>query len=145
MSKSYFAVIAHDRMKPNLVSFLKERESWLWGRKLLATGLTAEVVEQGGLGANVEHLSPGKSGGYAELTHKVIGGEIAMVIFFRDAEIVQEYEEEVVEFLKACNRCNVPLATNPASAELLILGMIKLEMGEKSRLRATQTLSSDEH
>ena len=135
MNSKSIALIAHDRMKPVLVAFLKERESWLWGRKLLATGLTADFVEQGGIKADVEHLAPGKSGGYAELTKRVNQGDLAMVIFFRDADIVQEYEHNVIEFLKACNRNNIPLATNPASAELLILGQIKLEMGEKGRSR----------
>ncbi|MGF1565534.1 MAG: methylglyoxal synthase [Flavobacteriales bacterium] len=135
MTSKAIALIAHDRMKPNLVAFLKERESWLWGRKLLATGLTADFVEQGGIKADVEHLSPGKLGGYAELTKRVEQGDLGMVLFFRDADIVQDYERDVVEFLKACNRNNIPLATNPASAELLILGQIKLEMGDKGRSR----------
>ncbi len=124
-------------MKPHLVSFLKEREPWLWGRNLLATGLTADFVEQGGIKAKVEHLSPGKSGGYDELRHRMESDDISLVIFFRDPEIVQEYESSVIEFLKTCNRKNIPLATNPASAELLILGLIKLEMSEKGRNKAT--------
>ena len=140
MNGKYIAVIAHDRMKPSLVSFLNERATWLWGRRLLATGLTADFVEQGGIKANVHHLSPGKLGGYTELLQKVEGDEIGMVLFFRDPEIVQEYEHDVASFLKACNRHNIPLATNPASAELLILGMIKLEMGEKGR---SKTLNAD--
>lgn len=136
MNANYIAVIAHDRMKPALVAFLKERESWLWGRRLLATGLTADFVEQGGMKVSIDHLSPGKAGGYAELRQRAEAGEIGMVLFFRDAEIVQDYEHDVAEFVKACNRNNIPLATNPASAELMILGMIKLEMGEKGRSKS---------
>lgn len=136
MNPKAIALIAHDRMKPKLVSFLKERESWLWGRKLLATGLTADFVEQGGIKADVEHLSPGKAGGYAELTRHVERGDIGMVLFFRDADIIQEYEHDIIEFLKACNRNNIPLATNPATAELIILGQIKLEMGDKGRSKS---------
>lgn len=135
MSSSYIAVVAHNKMKPALVSFLKEREAWLWGRKLLATGLTADFVEQGGIKVDVEHLSPGASGGYAELKKAIDEGKVAMVLFFRDPEITQDYEDEVIAFLKACNRSNIPLATNPASAELLILGMIKQEASDKSRER----------
>lgn len=135
MSTNRIAFIAHDRMKPVLAAFLKEREAWLWGRNLLATGLTADFVEQGGINVKVEHLSPGKSGGYAELKDRVESGTVSMVIFFRDPEIVQDYEHEVVALLRECNRRNIPLATNPATAELIILGMIKLEMGEKARSR----------
>ncbi|MDG1262037.1 MAG: methylglyoxal synthase [Flavobacteriales bacterium] len=129
------AVIAHNKMKPVLTSFLKEREEWVWGKKLLATGLTADFVEQGGVKVNVEHLNPGKEGGYSQLRSAVEMDQVEMVLFFRDPEIEQDYEDEIVAFVKACNRKNIPLATNPASAELLILGLIKKEAAEKVRNR----------
>ncbi len=53
-------VVAHDSMKPVLVDFLEDKKDWFWGRKLVATGLTADFVEN----INVEHLSAGKHGGY---------------------------------------------------------------------------------
>ena len=38
-------IVAHDSMKPALVSFLQERQDWLWGRTLVATGLTADFIQ----------------------------------------------------------------------------------------------------
>ena len=38
-------VIAHDSKKTELVSFFKEREEWLFGKQLIATGKTADAVE----------------------------------------------------------------------------------------------------
>ncbi len=127
------AVVAQDRMKPLLVSFLRERENWLWGRTLVATGLTADFVEQEHFKVSIEHLSAGKEGGYRELKQLVEAGEIDMAFFFRDPEIVQDYEQDVIEFLRSCNRKNIPLATNPATAELIILGLIKMESAERIR------------
>lgn len=75
-------VIAHDSMKPALVSFLKEREQWLWNRKFVATGLTAEFMEQESMQLQVEHVNPGRSGGFKELEAMVNRDEIAMVLFF---------------------------------------------------------------
>jgi methylglyoxal synthase len=124
-------VIAHDTMKPTLVSFLKEREQWLWNRKFVATGLTAEFMEQESMQLQVEHVNPGRSGGFKELETMVNRDEIAMVLFFRDPEIVQDYEADVVALVKACIKQNIPLASNPASAELLIIGMIRMEAGRK--------------
>lgn len=120
--------IAHDKMKPALVSFLKERQDWLWGRKLISTGLTAEFIQHEDLKVDVEHVHPGREGGFKELTEKVNNGEISLVIFFRDPEIVQDYEADVLQLVKACIKQNIPLASNPASAELLIVGMIKMEV-----------------
>jgi methylglyoxal synthase len=124
-------VIAHDSMKPTLVAFLKEREQWLWNRKFVATGLTAEFMEQESMQLQVEHVNPGRSGGFIELETMVNRNEIAMVLFFRDPEIVQDYEADVVSLVKSCIKQNIPLASNPASAELLIIGMIRMEAGRK--------------
>jgi len=129
------AIVAHNMMKPKLVSFLKEREDWLWGRELVATGLTADFLEKEELKVPVEHLKAGKEGGYRQLTDLVKQDEISLALFFRDPEIVQDYEKEVSDFVRECNRQNVPLATNPASAELLILGLIRKESSEKQRGR----------
>ncbi len=130
MSSAKIAIIAHDSMKPRLVEFLKEREQWLWDRSFVATGLTADFVEQGG-NLKVNHLQPGREGGYRQLTEMASNGELSMVLFFRDPEIVQDYESDVVDFVKTCIRQNIPLASNPASAELLIVGLIRMEASKK--------------
>jgi len=124
-------VIAHDSMKPALVSFLKEREQWLWNRKLVATGLTADFMAHEAMQLDIQHVNPGRQGGFKELETMVNQGMIAMVLFFRDPEIVQDYEADIVALVKACIKHNIPLASNPASAELLIVGMIRMEASRK--------------
>lgn len=122
-------IIAHDDKKPEMVRFLKEREEWLPGVQLIATGRTAEFVEKEGI--HVKHLSPGKSGGYTQITEMIRKGEIDMVIFLRDHKVAQPHHEDIRILLEACNLNNIPLATNYASAELLILGYIKKEAAER--------------
>lgn len=124
-------IIAHDKMKPALVAFLKERQQWLWGRSFVATGLTADFIEHE-MELRIDHLQPGRDGGFKELTKRVENGEIEMVIFFRDPEITQDYEADIVALVKACIKENIPLASNPASAELLIVGMIRMEASKRS-------------
>jgi methylglyoxal synthase len=123
-------IIAHDRMKPVLVEFLKERQQWLWGRAFVSTGLTAEYVQQE-TQIDVEHLQPGREGGFKELATMVENGDVQMVIFFRDPEITQDYEADIVALVKSCIKENIPLASNPASAELLIVGMIRMEASKR--------------
>jgi methylglyoxal synthase len=118
-------------MKPRLVEFLREKENWLWGKKLIATGLTAEFLEHEDFKVEVEHVNPGREGGFKELEAKVKSGDIGMVLFFRDPEIVQDYEDEIVQFVKTCIKENIPLASNPASAELLIVGQIRMEASRR--------------
>jgi methylglyoxal synthase len=122
-------IIAHDTKKPEMVRFLKERTDWLTGVNLIATGRTAEFVEKDGI--KVQHLSPGKSGGYIQITEMIRNGEIDLVIFLRDHQIFQPHHEDIRSLLETCNMKNIPLATNYASAELLILGYIKKEASER--------------
>jgi len=122
-------VIAHDAKKNDLVEFLKERLDWIQGVNLLATGRTAEFIEAQGMA--VKHLSPGLSGGYIQITEMIGRGEVDIVIFLRDHKLVQPHHEDIRRLLEECNVHNIPLATNIASAELLILGLIKKEASER--------------
>lgn len=126
-------VIAHNRMKPELVEFLKQHEDWVWGRNLISTGLTADLLKTELNKVSIEAVSPGRSGGFLELREKVLAGEIDLVLFFRDPEIIQDYEADVISFIKSCIKTNIPLASNPASAELLIVGFIRMEAALRIR------------
>ncbi len=122
-------LIAHDVKKPEMARFLEERKEWLRGVNLIATGRTAEFIEKEGI--EVRHLSPGKSGGYNEITRMVKEGEVDIVIFLRDPLLNQPHHEDIRKLLEECNINNIPLATNYASAELLILGLIKKQAAER--------------
>lgn len=125
------AVIAHDAKKPELAKFLHEHEDWLPGVNLLATGRTAEFLEEQGI--KCKHLSPGISGGYVEITNMITKGEIDIVIFLRDHKVIQPHHEDIRKLLENCNVYNIPLATNQGSAELLILGLIRKEALERQK------------
>ncbi len=125
------AVIAHDAKKSELAKFLQERKEWLRGVNLLATGRTAEFLESQGL--TCKHLSPGQTGGYNQITGMIEKGEVDIVIFLRDHKIVQQHHEDIRRLLETCNTHNIPLATNYASAELIILGLIKKEAIERQQ------------
>ncbi len=127
-------VIAHDAKKPELVRFLKERLEWLKGVNLLATGRTAEYIESHDIPC--KHLSPGQSGGYIQITEMIDRREIDIVIFLRDHRVVQQHHEDIRRLLEACNVHNIPLATNYASAELLIIGLIRKEAAERQQHKA---------
>jgi methylglyoxal synthase len=124
-------IIAHDAKKPEMVDFLKARSEWIHGINLVATGRTAEFVESKEL--PVKHMSPGKYGGYHEITKMIEQGEVDIVLFFRDPDVNQPHHEDIQRLLDTCDRNNIPIATNSASAELLIIGLIKKEDYERLR------------
>ncbi len=124
-------VMAHNQKKAALATFLKEREEWLWDRNLIATGRSATFLEKEKFGIPLKHLSPGKSGGYNQITEMVQAKLIDMVIFFQDVE-VKEHHEDIRILLDACNQSNIPIATNPAGAELMIIGIIHKQYSERT-------------
>ena len=120
-------VIAHDKHKSDLCDFLNQKSSWFYGREIIATGRTAEFLENNNCNIQVVHLKKGKDGGYKEITKKIEGGEISLVFFFRDPSIVQSYHQDIIELLNTCDKKNIPISTNKAAAELLIIGKIRME------------------
>lgn len=127
-------IIAHDAKKQELVKFLSERLEWLRGVNLIATGRTAEFVESQGIPC--KHMSPGQSGRYTQITDMIEKSEVDIVIFLRDSKLVQKHHEDIRKLLETCNINNIPLATNYATAELVILGLIKKEAAERQQQRS---------
>ena len=117
------ALIAHDQKKPQMAEFLKERQDWIATVNLLATGRTAESLEKAGV--QIKHLSPARTGGYRELIELISEGKLDMVFFFLDPDVERPYHSDIEELLDLCINKNIPFGTNRASAELLILGLIK--------------------
>ena len=128
-------VLAHNKRKLEMAEFLKEREDWLWGRTLVATGRSAEFLEKSGLKIPVNHLSPGHSGGYNEITEMIRNKKADLVLFFVDPDVKETHHPDIEGLIDTCIRYNLPLATNSSAAELLILGQIRKEMSERSKAK----------
>ena len=119
------AIIAHDGKKAEMVAFLLANKKYLNQVDLVATGTTGQHVENSGL--NVKRLLSGPLGGDAQIAAMVAEGEIDAVIFFRDPLDKHPHEPDVLMLLRLCDVHNVALATNPASAKLLIQGLASLK------------------
>ncbi|MEN8138369.1 MAG: methylglyoxal synthase [Bacteroidota bacterium] len=114
------AIIAHDGKKAEMVSFLMKHLSILNNKKvnLVSTGTTGGHAEKAGL--TVARFHSGPIGGDAEIAARVVQGKTKMVLFFRDPLDKHPHEPDVAMLMRLCDVHNVPLATNPATAELLI-------------------------
>jgi methylglyoxal synthase len=113
------ALIAHDRKKPDLVAFVGQRLEFFRRSPLVATGTTGQVL-QDALGIQVQRVAHGPEGGDLIIGGRVAQDEIAAVIFFRDPLTAQPHEPDVSALLRVCDVHNVPLATNPATAEAIV-------------------------
>lgn len=116
------ALIAHDRKKEEMVQFCRRRREALAALSLIATGTTARrIIEEAGL--EVEALLSGPLGGDAQIAARVAVGQVQAVFFLIDPLYAHPHEPDVQGLQRVCNVHNVPLATNLATAEMLIEGL----------------------
>ena len=117
------AIIAHDGKKAEMVQFLNEHTGILQKKNitLISTGTTGGKVEKAGFKV-VKFLS-GPVGGDAQIATRVAEGKCNMVLFFRDPLAKHPHEPDIFMLMRLCDVHDVPLATNPATADLLIKGL----------------------
>ena len=113
------ALIAHDGKKDDMVRFAREHLDELRGLELIATATTGSLL-QAELGLEIETMSSGPHGGDLQIGARIVEGRIDGVIFFRDPLTAHPHEPDIQAVLKVCDVHDVPLATNRASALLLI-------------------------
>ncbi|MEM9023131.1 MAG: methylglyoxal synthase [Bacteroidota bacterium] len=116
----HIAVIAHDGKKPEMVAFLLQHAAFLKREHvaITATGTTGHHAEQAGL--TVTRVNSGPEGGDAQIAALVSERKIDMVFFFRDPMGKHPHEPDIAMLMRLCDVHNIPLATNPATANLLL-------------------------
>jgi methylglyoxal synthase len=112
------AVIAHDGKKAEMVAFLLNYKKSLKNVQLVATGTTGGHAERAGL--MVDKLLSGPLGGDAQIAALAAEKKLDAVIFFRDPLDKHPHEPDVQMLMRLCDVHNIPLATNPATAKLLM-------------------------
>ena len=118
MKMKRVALIAHDGKKDDLVEFVQAHADWFGHRKLMGTGTTGGRIRK--LGLSIECLASGPLGGDAQIAARITEGQLDAVIFFRDPMGKHPHEPDVNMLLSQCDVHNVVLATNRASADLLV-------------------------
>lgn len=116
------ALIAHDRKKELMVQFCMAYCGILAKHNLCATGTTGKLVAEA-TGLKIERYLPGMQGGEEQISARVSYNEIDLVLFFRDPMSNSQYEPDIHVLARLCDMHNIPIATNAATAEMLILGL----------------------
>ena len=119
--KKTIALIAHDGKKSFLVSFVKTHAELLRQYHLIGTGNSGGLVQKAGL--KIKRFLSGPLGGDAQIAAEVATGHCQAVIFLRDPLGMHPHDPDISMLLRICDVHNVPLATNPATAELIIRGL----------------------
>ena len=116
------ALIAHDSKKELMVQFCIAYCGVLSRHNLCATGTTGKLVSEA-TGLSIQRFLSGKQGGDQQISARIAYDEIDLLLFFRDALADKTREVNEMDMLRLCDVHNIPLATNIATAEVLIHGL----------------------
>ena len=112
-------LIAHDAKKKLMQNFCIAYRGILCKNDLYATGTTGRLIEEV-TNLNIHKFLAGHIGGEEQLGAMIDQNQIDLVIFFRDPLNARKNEPDVNKAIRLCDIHNVPLATNIASAEMLL-------------------------
>ncbi|MBQ8588478.1 MAG: methylglyoxal synthase [Clostridia bacterium] len=116
------AMIAHDKKKELMVQFCIAYKGIFAKHNLIATGTTGGLIADA-TGLEVNKFLAGSQGGDQQIAARIAYNEIDLVLFFRDPLTSKSYEPDVLNVLRLCDIYNIPVATNVATAEVLVLGL----------------------
>ena len=115
-------LIAHDSKKKLMQNFCIAYKNVLAKNELFATGTTGRLIEEV-TGLRIHKYLAGHLGGQQQMAAQISNNELDMVIFLRDPHHPNVHEPDVNDVVKLCDTYNIPMATNIATAELLIMAL----------------------
>lgn len=133
------ALIAHDKKKELMADFCIAYKSILGNHTLHATGSTGTVVSEA-TGLPINKFFPGPLGGAQQIGARIVCNEVDLVIFFRDPLNAQEFEPDVNSIIRICDTHNIPIATNVATAEMLIKGVERGDLEWRELVKKTNLI-----
>ncbi len=113
------ALIAHDNKKKLMQNFCIAYRTLLSKHDLFATGTTGRLIEEV-TNLNIHKQLAGHLGGEQQICAQIEHNQIDLVIFLRDPLHAKSHEPDVNNAVRLCDIHNIPLATNLASAEIMI-------------------------
>ena len=117
--RAVLALVAHDEKKDDLLRLARQYRTTLARLHLLATSHTGSQLSQE-LDLPVECVRSGPQGGDMQIGAKIVEGSVDAVVFLRDPLTSHPHEPDIQALMKVCDVHGVPLATNLASAEILL-------------------------
>lgn len=116
------ALVAHDAKKEDLVNFSIAYEQLFMPHQIYATGTTGARI-QAATALTVHRFQSGPLGGDQQIGALIAENRLDLLLFFRDPLMAQPHEPDIIALLRLCDVHNIPVATNMATAEILLRGL----------------------
>ncbi|MBQ2473558.1 MULTISPECIES: methylglyoxal synthase [Lachnospira] len=120
-------LIAHNSKKKLMQNFCIAYKGILNKNQLFATGTTGRLIEEA-TNLSVHKFLAGHLGGDQQLCSQIEHNQLDLVIFLREVEGPLMHEPDPNNICELCDMYNIPLATNLATAELLIKSLERGDM-----------------
>lgn len=128
------ALIAHDAKKELMVQFCIAYCGILSRHNILATGATGKMVSEA-TGLNIVTFLGGSHGGSQQIAARIGCDEIDMLLLFRDPLTARPEEPDEHSLLRLCDVHQIPVATNIATAEVLVRGLDRGDLDWREYMR----------
>ncbi len=127
-------LIAHDNKKKLMENLCIAYRHIMCKHELYATGTTGRLVEEAANLVVHKYLSA-RLGGEQQMGAQISNNDVDVMIYLRDPVSMQDYESEVNSITRLCDIHNIPLATNLASAEVLLLALDRGDLDWRNVVR----------
>ncbi|AVQ28491.1 MULTISPECIES: methylglyoxal synthase [Fusobacterium] len=118
------ALIAHDNMKDEIVTFVKENLDFFKEFELVATGTTGKRIAEA-TGLTIHRYQSGPIGGDQQIGADIALNKIKAVFFLRDPLTAQPHEPDISALIRLADVHKIPIATNLSTAHLLVIALKK--------------------
>jgi len=115
-------LIADDAKKILMQNFCIAYRGLLNRHTLHATGTTGRLIEEV-TNLRIHKYQSGRLGGLQQLGARIGQNDMDAIIFLKDPSAPKVQKPDIGDVICLCNTYNIPLATNVATAEILILSL----------------------
>ena len=102
---------------------------------LYATGTTGRIMEKSA-NLHVYKFLAGSIGGVQQMEIFIEQSKIDMLIIFKDANLMPQDDENIFDIFRSCDKFSIPLATNLATAEMLIKSLANGDLAWREMYRS---------
>jgi len=128
------ALIAHDSKKRLMENLCIAYRHILSKHTLYATGTTGQIIEEA-TNLPVHKYLAGHLGGEYQLGAQISQNDIDLLIFLREPLVQRYVEPDMNSVMCLCDEHNIPLATNLATAEALLLALDRGDLDWRNIIR----------
>lgn len=134
------ALIAHDNRKELMVQFCTAYCGILAKHTLCATASTGQQIADA-TGLTIHRFLSFSHGGGQQIAARIAYNEIDLVLLFTDPNGINPWEDQqLVQTIHLCDTHNVPIATNLAAAEMLILGLQRGDLDWREMMKPRRSI-----